>query len=120
MKKEDLGLCEIKGDPVGLHEIEVTSAAEFGDAFLKKTTELFDQKEAVIALQCSCKQICGIRIGFKAFFTKDSPIMFKFPMGKTKEWSYDLYKHHFSKVYDQEIVEKRKIDWSHVKPEDLH
>lgn len=63
-------------------------------------------------LCCPYDHICGLRVKFKYFFTKDSPIKFKFPMGSTREWCSSMWKDKFSEALEQEEISKANIDWS--------
>jgi len=69
-------------------------------------------------LSCPYDHICGIRVKFKYYFTKDSPVEFKFPMGGKKDWTAEMRANNFLLAKEHENETKEMIDWSNVPEED--
>lgn len=118
MKKENMGICEIKGLLCGLTETRNVDRANSRDNYVRETEKRMKNKKDYDYLCCSYNHICGLRVEFKYFFTKDSPVMFKFPMGSKREWSPEMWKDQFHEACEQEQITKSNIDWSNVSPED--
>ena len=118
MKKESSGLWEIKGLLLGLTEIRLENKFKSNDKYIIETMRKLQGESDFDFLSCQFKHVLGIRVKFKYFFTKDSPILFKFPMGSTREWCLEMWKNQFAEALEQENITKKNIDWSNLSPED--
>jgi hypothetical protein len=119
MKKESQGLCEIKGMLVGLSETRGLTPEQIKSQYVVETKRKLTAQEDYDFLCCAYNHIVGIRVRFKYYFTKDSNILFKFPMGSTREWRRCMWQNQFAEALEQEAMTKSNIDWSHIQPEDL-
>ncbi|CAI2359838.1 unnamed protein product [Moneuplotes crassus] len=118
MRKEAQGLCEIGGTLCGLTELNELSQEQRNDPYVISSSKNIRKSEDFSYLMCHYNHICGIRVKFKYYFTKTSPVLFKFPMGSTREWSPLLWKNNFAEAFAQDEIAQKEIDWSNVLPED--
>lgn len=120
VKKESAGICEIKGMLCGLTETRGAVKNHPTDKFVRETLKRMQNEEDYDFLTCHYNHICGLRVKFKYYFTKDSPILFKFPMGSKREWSPEMWKNQFAEACEQEQLTKNNIDWSNIPEEDRY
>jgi len=88
------------------------------DPYVKETLKRINKEEDYDFLRCNYDHICGLRVKFKYYFTKDSHVKFKFPMGSKRDWCPDMWSNKFSEAREQESMTTSTIDWTHISPED--
>jgi HrpA-like RNA helicase len=118
VKKESAGICEIRGLLCGLTETRGMTKESMEDPFVKETLTRIKEDEDHDFLVCNYGHLCGLRVKFKYFFTKDSPIEFKFPMGSKRDWELEMWKDQFAEAKQQEAITQKIIDWSNISEED--
>mmetsp|Transcript_5062 Transcript_5062/g.4290 ORF Transcript_5062/g.4290 Transcript_5062/m.4290 type:complete len:153 (+) Transcript_5062:23-481(+) len=104
---------------IGLSEVQKLNEKQKQENFVKVSHNRIKNEKDYDFLACSYGHICGLRVKFKYYFTKDSPILFKFPMGETKEWSNALRANNFAEAYQMEDDAVRNINWRNASRDDL-
>lgn len=114
-----MGICEIKGMMIGLSEVAQLEGIQKSDPYVLEMAGKVKSGEDVSFLKCPYGHICGMRVKFQYYLSKQSPVLFKFPMGVMEDWDADMRRNNFAKAYAREEEAKDKIDWSGVPYEDL-